>query len=106
MMPKSLLELADEANDEESREEAHQSLKDAGKALDELELESLFFDDYDEADAILSVHAGAGGVDAQGLGRDDGAYVSALPHRLRLRRDGRGDHRRATRPGSSRQPSL
>ena len=35
------------------------------KALDRLELESLFFDEYDDADAILSVHAGAGGVDAQ-----------------------------------------
>ena len=33
--------------------------------LDALELESLYFDEYDEADAILSVHAGAGGVDAQ-----------------------------------------
>ena len=33
--------------------------------LHKLELESLFFDEYDEHDAILSVHAGAGGVDAQ-----------------------------------------
>ena len=31
----------------------------------QLEVESLYFDEYDEADAILSVHAGAGGVDAQ-----------------------------------------
>lgn len=60
-----LLELADEAADEESRNEALQQLAEASSALDELELESLFFDEYDEADAILSVHAGAGGVDAQ-----------------------------------------
>ncbi|MGD2101805.1 MAG: peptide chain release factor 2 [Acidimicrobiia bacterium] len=60
-----LLELAAEANDEESRNEAIGQLVDASTALDELELESLFFDEYDEADAILSVHAGAGGVDAQ-----------------------------------------
>jgi peptide chain release factor 2 len=60
-----LLELAAEAGDAESREEAIGLLRDAASALDDLELESLFFDEYDEADAILSVHAGAGGVDAQ-----------------------------------------
>lgn len=60
-----LVELADEAGDAESREEALGLLRETDSALDELELESLFFDEYDEADAILSVHAGAGGVDAQ-----------------------------------------
>jgi peptide chain release factor 2 len=60
-----LLELSAEAGDDESRDEAFGLLRDAASALDDLELESLFFDEYDEADAILSVHAGAGGVDAQ-----------------------------------------
>jgi peptide chain release factor 2 len=60
-----LLELAAEAGDEESRKEAIGMLEQAAKTFDELELESLFFHEYDEADAILSVHAGAGGVDAQ-----------------------------------------
>jgi peptide chain release factor 2 len=60
-----LLELADEASDEGSRAEAVESLQAVESVLDELELESLFFDEYDEADAILSIHAGAGGVDAQ-----------------------------------------
>jgi len=60
-----LLELAAEADDQDSRVEALGLLKDSIKALDRLELESLFFDEYDDADAILSVHAGAGGVDAQ-----------------------------------------
>jgi peptide chain release factor 2 len=60
-----LLELSAEAGDDEAREEAFGLLRDAASALDDLELESLFFDEYDEADAILSVHAGAGGVDAQ-----------------------------------------
>ena len=61
-----LLELAAEAGgDAESRKEAIGLLEQAAAALDELEMESLFFDEYDEADAILSVHAGAGGVDAQ-----------------------------------------
>ena len=60
-----LLELAAEAGDEESAQEARDLLSSATQSLDKLELESLFFDEYDDADAILSVHAGAGGVDAQ-----------------------------------------
>jgi peptide chain release factor 2 len=60
-----LLELAAEADDDESRAEAIELLGVASRLLDDLELESLFFDEYDDADAILSVHAGAGGVDAQ-----------------------------------------
>ena len=60
-----LLELAAEAGDDESRQEAVDQLGQVSRELDGLELESLFFDEYDQADAILSVHAGAGGVDAQ-----------------------------------------
>jgi peptide chain release factor 2 len=60
-----LLELADEADDADSKTEALGQLEEVARELDGLELESLFFDEYDEADAILSVHAGAGGVDAQ-----------------------------------------
>jgi peptide chain release factor 2 len=60
-----LLELSDEAGDEVSRKEALEELSEVAGELDALELESLYFDEYDDADAILSVHAGAGGVDAQ-----------------------------------------
>lgn len=60
-----LLELAAEAGDEGSRQEALVELSNVSKELDDLEVESLFFDEYDDADAIISVHAGAGGVDAQ-----------------------------------------
>jgi len=60
-----LLELADEASDAASRQEALGELSQVSGELDALELESLFYDEYDETDAILSVHAGAGGVDAQ-----------------------------------------
>ncbi len=60
-----LSELAVEADDEASLEEAREQLRGVARSIDDLELESLFFDEYDEADAILSVHAGAGGVDAQ-----------------------------------------
>src|SRR5918996_1416210 len=60
-----LAELAAEAGDEEARQESIAMLSETSQILDELELESLFFDEYDEADAIIGVHAGAGGVDAQ-----------------------------------------
>jgi peptide chain release factor 2 len=60
-----LLELADEAGDSSARTEALDELTEVSRQLDTLELESLFYEEYDEADAILSVHAGSGGVDAQ-----------------------------------------
>lgn len=60
-----LLELAEEADDAGSRGEALSELSEVSGQLDRLELESLFFDEHDDADAILGVHAGAGGVDAQ-----------------------------------------
>ncbi len=60
-----LIELAQEAGDADTREEGIDHLREVSTVLDQLELESLFFDEYDDADAILSVHAGAGGVDAQ-----------------------------------------
>jgi len=36
-----------------------------GKALDELELRTLFSGEHDERDAVADIHAGAGGTDAQ-----------------------------------------
>ncbi len=59
-----LLELADEEDDASSHDEALEQLSELSGILDQLEMESLFFGEYDDADAILSVHAGAGGVDA------------------------------------------
>ena len=61
----ALLDLADEENDQPSRKEALEELHHADRDLALLERESLFFDEYDDHPAILSVHAGAGGVDAQ-----------------------------------------
>jgi peptide chain release factor 2 len=51
--------------DEDSRAEAIDTLTRVTGELDRLELESLFFGEYDDRDAILTVYAGAGGVDAQ-----------------------------------------
>ncbi len=60
-----LLDLAEEAGDDAARVEAEAELRQASRDLALLERESLFFDEYDNHAAILSVHAGAGGVDAQ-----------------------------------------
>ena len=58
-------ELLLEFGDADSLTEASQSLKKVASELDRLELESLYFGEYDDHDAILTVYAGAGGVDAQ-----------------------------------------
>jgi peptide chain release factor 2 len=60
-----LLDLADEADDASTRSEVYFELANIEKDLAGLERESLFYDEYDDHPAILAVHAGAGGVDAQ-----------------------------------------
>ncbi len=60
-----LLGLAEDAGDLAVEEEAASELARAEVDLEALERESLFFDEYDAHPAIISVHAGAGGVDAQ-----------------------------------------
>lgn len=60
-----LLDLADEADDMATRSEVDAELATIEKDLAGLERESLFYDEYDDHPAIVTVHAGAGGVDAQ-----------------------------------------
>ncbi len=60
-----LIELAVEEGDPESLEDASQELNDTETTLSRLERETLFFGQHDDSTAIVSVHAGAGGVDAQ-----------------------------------------
>ena len=60
-----LLELAEEESDSSTLDDVVADLRGAADVLATLERESLFFDDYDDSPAIISVHAGAGGVDAQ-----------------------------------------
>jgi len=59
-----LLELAVDEGDNESLTEVQLELDTLMKELAVLERESLFFGEYDDRPAILSVSAGAGGVDA------------------------------------------
>jgi peptide chain release factor 2 len=49
----------------ESVGEVADSVAALSKALDEIELRSLFAGEFDERDAICEIHAGAGGTDAQ-----------------------------------------
>jgi len=65
---RQLFEIANDEGDEtllEMRDGLHAQTDQVGKALDELELRSLFSGEFDERDAIAEIHAGAGGTDAQ-----------------------------------------
>jgi len=60
-----LIELAVEEDDASGLDDAMTELRETEATLGRLERETLFFGRYDESAAIVSVHAGAGGVDAQ-----------------------------------------
>jgi len=60
-----LFELAAEEDDRQASAEATAEIRRLDSEMTGLERQSLFFGDYDDRPAILSVHAGAGGVDAQ-----------------------------------------
>ncbi len=59
------VEVLVEFGDDDSLGEARAELGRVTAKVDELELEALFFGEHDERPAILTVYAGAGGVDAQ-----------------------------------------
>ena len=61
----AMMELAREENDEDMVAEAGEELKALTEKTDALELETLMRGDYDDNDAVLSLHAGAGGTEAQ-----------------------------------------
>jgi peptide chain release factor 2 len=60
-----LLDMAAEESDLAVLADVERDLKAVDVELRKLEMESLFYDEYDDYEAIVSVHAGAGGVDAQ-----------------------------------------
>ncbi|MEW6458189.1 MAG: peptide chain release factor 2 [Bacillota bacterium] len=60
-----LLELGEEIEDPDTAREVERSLAELGRTVAALELELLLSGPYDEANAILSLHAGAGGLEAQ-----------------------------------------
>ena len=58
-------EIALDIEDEDLISESAQNLQDMEKALDKYEVKLMLSGEYDEADAILTINAGAGGTDAQ-----------------------------------------
>ncbi|MBG02158.1 MAG: peptide chain release factor 2 [Acidimicrobiaceae bacterium] len=61
----AFLELLEEDPDPSFRDEADNLLFAVAKALDELELRSLFTGEYDESDAVCHIQSGEGGTEAQ-----------------------------------------
>jgi peptide chain release factor 2 len=59
-----LLELAEDEDDQSSRNEVAAELVELRKALDELEIRTLLSGEYDAREALVSIRAEAGGVDA------------------------------------------
>ncbi|MEE6280524.1 peptide chain release factor 2 [Georgenia sunbinii] len=60
----ALVELATEEDDAETLAEAEKDLGPLRKALGELEVRTLLSGEYDVRDAVVTIRAGAGGVDA------------------------------------------
>ncbi len=59
------MDLAEEEGDASAASEVAAELAETDEELAALEVESLYFGEYDDHTAIVSVNAGAGGVDAQ-----------------------------------------
>ena len=59
-----MVELAAEEDDADTLTEAENELVSIHKTLDELEVRTLLAGEYDERDAVVTIRAGAGGVDA------------------------------------------
>jgi peptide chain release factor 2 len=58
-------EMANEAEDEEAAKEVLSELEELDKEIDKFRIEILLSGEYDRNNAILNLHAGAGGTDAQ-----------------------------------------
>lgn len=60
-----LLEMATDEGDSDTEHEVAASLPDMEKALEVAELECMFSGEHDASNVIISIHAGAGGTEAQ-----------------------------------------
>ncbi|KAB1643517.1 peptide chain release factor 2 [Gulosibacter chungangensis] len=59
-----LVELAKEADDEDTAAEAHRELEAIDKVVSDLEVQTLLDGEFDPRPAVMTIRAGAGGVDA------------------------------------------
>lgn len=60
-----LLEMAVEERDEATQHEVALSINDLRGRIDEVELECMFTGEHDASNAMITIHAGAGGTEAQ-----------------------------------------
>ncbi|MDE9367763.1 peptide chain release factor 2 [Luteipulveratus sp. YIM 133132] len=60
----TLVEMGTEENDAETLQEAERELTSVQKAVGELEVRTLLNGEYDQREAVVTIRAGAGGVDA------------------------------------------
>jgi peptide chain release factor 2 len=60
----TLVEMATEESDQDTMDEAERDLAKLKKDLGELEVRTLLAGEYDEREAVVTIRAGAGGVDA------------------------------------------
>ena len=61
----TLVDLAEEADDNSMAEEIREEFRGLSEEVQQLRLTTLLRDEYDGCDAILALHAGAGGTEAQ-----------------------------------------
>ena len=60
-----LFELAIEENEPDIQSEIETGLESIGQQFEKIELKLMLDDEFDENNAIINIHPGAGGVDAQ-----------------------------------------
>jgi len=60
-----MMDMAEEEQDEDMAQEAEDTYRELSQALESLKLRTLLNGKYDKNNAIISVHAGSGGTDAQ-----------------------------------------
>jgi peptide chain release factor 2 len=60
-----MISLIIEEEDTSLQDEIHREIEDVTSQLDKLEIQLLLNDEYDSRDAILAIHAGAGGTESQ-----------------------------------------
>ncbi len=60
-----LLELARDEEDADTEQEAAEVIESLGRQLEDFELECMFSGEHDNSNAMLTIHAGAGGTEAQ-----------------------------------------
>jgi len=59
-----LLEMAEEEGEEEALKEVEENIKEIEKTLNELEIKKVLSGEYDKNNAIVTIHAGAGGTES------------------------------------------